>query len=127
MSTSQGSSSTATKISADKLSPEQLTQVYNVMKQELQQLAQKISELEMEKEEHGLVLDTIEPLDKDRKCFRLVGGVLVERTVSDVLPALKINHEGITKAIEQLTDDYNKRENEFQAFQKMYGIRAVAR
>jgi hypothetical protein len=29
------------------------------------------------------------PLDGSRKCYRLVGGVLVERTVADVLPALK--------------------------------------
>ncbi|KAI8057630.1 Prefoldin subunit-domain-containing protein [Syncephalis plumigaleata] len=120
-------SASSGKATAEKLSPEQLTQVYNVMKQELQQMAQKISELEMEKDEHDLVIDTVKPLDKDRKCFRLVGGVLVERTVSDVLPALQINREGITKVIQQLTEDYNKREQEFQTFQKLYGIRAVTR
>jgi prefoldin subunit 5 len=42
-------------MSEKKLSPEQLTQMYNAMKQELQQLAQKISELEMEKEEHRYI------------------------------------------------------------------------
>ena len=44
------------------------------MKQELQAIAQKIGELEQEKEEHQLVIDTIKPLDADRACFRLVGG-----------------------------------------------------
>ncbi|RKP05717.1 Prefoldin [Thamnocephalis sphaerospora] len=110
-----------------KLTPEELTRVYNTMKQELQQLAQKISELEMEKEEHTVVIETIEPLDKDRKCFRLVGGVLVERTVADVLPALKTNCDGINDVIEKLMEQHKKRDEEFQIFQKMYGIRAVAR
>jgi len=44
---------------------------------------------------YRLVVDTISPLDGDRKCFRLVGGVLVERTVKEVLPALKTNQEGV--------------------------------
>jgi prefoldin subunit 2 len=44
----------------------------------------------------SLVIDTITPLEKDRKCFRLVGGVLVERTVADVLPALRTNRDGVS-------------------------------
>ncbi|ORZ41061.1 hypothetical protein BCR44DRAFT_1424302, partial [Catenaria anguillulae PL171] len=40
------------------------------------------------------VIDTMKPLDGDRKAFRLVGGVLMERTVKEVLPALEQNLEG---------------------------------
>ena len=32
---------------------------------------------------------------RGRKCFRMVGGVLVERTVGTVLPALSANHEQV--------------------------------
>ena len=33
--------------------------------------------------------------DPDRTCFRLVGGVLVQRTVKEVVPALRTNLEGV--------------------------------
>jgi hypothetical protein len=49
----------------------------------------------MERNEHTLVLNAIQPLDASRKCFRLIGGVLVERTVGEVLPAVTRNKEGI--------------------------------
>lgn len=41
------------------------------------------------------VLETLEPLAGDRKCFRMINGVLVEMTVKDVLPPLKTNTEGL--------------------------------
>ena len=67
------------------------------MKQELAAIATKIGDLELERDEHQLVLDTISKMDEDRKCFRLIGGVLVERTVKDVHPAVTKNFEGVNR------------------------------
>jgi prefoldin subunit 2 len=65
------------------------------MRQELSAIASKIGELEMEKEEHQLVLDTLSPLELSRTCFRLMGGVLVERTVEQVAPMVQSNLQGV--------------------------------
>lgn len=42
-----------------------------------------------------LVIETLQNVDADRKCFRMVGGVLVERTVKEVLPALTSNRDQV--------------------------------
>ena len=45
---------------------------------------------------YRLVIETLKDVDDDRRCFRLVGGVLVERTVKDVLPALVNNKDQVS-------------------------------
>lgn len=49
---------------------------------------------------HSLVIGTLRDANEtepDRKCFRLVGGVLVERTVQDVLPNLEIQLKQVSE------------------------------
>ena len=43
-----------------------------------------------------LVIETLKEVEKDRKCFRMIGGVLVERTVNEVLPALEQNRDQVS-------------------------------
>lgn len=69
---------------------------YKAMTSECQTIANKITELTSEKDEHKLVVDTLTKLESGRKAFRLVGGVLVERTVEEVLPAVSQNFEGVS-------------------------------
>ncbi|EGF79016.1 hypothetical protein BATDEDRAFT_90202 [Batrachochytrium dendrobatidis JAM81] len=109
-----------------KLSNQETISQFNTMKQELQAIAQKIGELELERDEYQLVIETISPLNGDRKCFRLIGGVLVERTVQDVLPAVKQNMDGIMTLIKQLATSYKKREEEAEAFKQKYNIKIKA-
>lgn len=58
-----------------------------------------------------LVLETLDPLSGSRKCFRMINGVLVERTVEDVRPALKTNLEGLKKVLEELLKQYKKQQD----------------
>ena len=46
-----------------------------------------------------MVIDTLKNVDESRKCFRMVGGILSERTVKEVLPALQNNKNQVLKFI----------------------------
>ena len=64
----------------------------------MQGIATKIGELESDAEEHRAVIETLRETMKkspERTCFRMIGGILVERTVKDVLPALETNMKGV--------------------------------
>ncbi|KAH7100589.1 Prefoldin beta-like protein [Auriculariales sp. MPI-PUGE-AT-0066] len=111
-----------------RLSEQEVQQAYQRLQSELQQLTSKINELEQDAEEHDLVLGTLnDALTKDpnRKCFRLIGGVLVERTVQDVVPSLTTNRDGIKNVITNLVDQYKSKEQEFTTLVTDYKIRVV--
>ncbi|KAI9000801.1 Prefoldin beta-like protein [Trametes punicea] len=129
MSSSAFSGLPSPKASQARPSAQELQQQYNRYQSELQTLASKIGELEQEAEEHNLVLSTLDEAlaeEPDRKCFRLVGGVLVERTVKDVVPALKTNRDGIQKVIANLVEQYKTKDEEFENFKREYNIRPVS-
>ncbi|KAF9883138.1 hypothetical protein FE257_004058 [Aspergillus nanangensis] len=98
---------------------------YSNYKNTLTQMAQKIGGIEQEAEEHKLVIDTLEPLPKGRKCFRMVNGVLVERTVEDVLPSLKTNSDGLKQVLEELLKQYKSKEKELDSWKKKNNIQVV--
>ncbi|KAI8904287.1 Prefoldin beta-like protein [Gorgonomyces haynaldii] len=80
------------------------------LKQELNQLAQKIGELEQERDEHTLVIDTLDKCDPKRPCYRMIGGVLVEQTVEKVKPQVEENRQGIMAVMRQLGQAYAEKE-----------------
>ncbi|KAK4803822.1 hypothetical protein SAY86_003639 [Trapa natans] len=97
--------------------------IYGSLKTELNQIHSKITELEMEATEHSLVINTIQPLDPSRRCYRMIGGVLVERTVGEVLPAVQRNKEGIEEVIKRLHEALEKKGKEMANFEAKYKIR----
>lgn len=70
-----------------------------------------------------IVIDTLRGVDKTRKCFRMVGGVLVERTVAEVLPELENNCEQLPKALKVLEDQLTKKGREINEYIEMHDIR----
>ena len=49
----------------------------------------------------------------------MINGVLVERTVKDVVPALKTNSEGLKKVLEDLLKQYKSKQEEMEKW-KVY-------
>lgn len=44
---------------------------------------------------YRVVIETLEEVSPKRKCFRMIGGVLVEKTVEEILPALVHNRNQV--------------------------------
>lgn len=58
------------------------------------------------------MIETLDPLHQDRKCFRMVNGVLVERTVKEVLPTLKTNSDGLKQVLDDMLKQYKSKQAE---------------
>ncbi|QIW95317.1 hypothetical protein AMS68_000835 [Peltaster fructicola] len=98
---------------------------YSNYKDTLQAIASKIGDVEQETEEHKLVLETLTPLSSERKCFRMINGVLVERTVGEVLPQLQTNADGLKKILEDLVKQYRTKQDEMDSWKKKNKVQVV--
>lgn len=61
-------------------------------------------EIEDEKRENELVLESIAQLEDGRKCWRLVNGVLMEKTKVEVVPEMRIVINNLNAVTKQITD-----------------------
>ncbi|XP_024021226.1 probable prefoldin subunit 2 [Morus notabilis] len=116
----------ASSIEGDRREPvneQVVANMYASMRSELNQIYSKITELEMEVSEHSLVINAIQPLDPSRRCYRMIGGVLVERTIKEVSPAVQRNKEGLEEVIARLNEALEKKKKEISDFEAKYKIR----
>ncbi|KAL0224454.1 hypothetical protein P9112_003844 [Eukaryota sp. TZLM1-RC] len=88
------------------------------LKQHISAMQEKLSELESSRHEHNVVLDSLSKLDSGRKCYRMVGSVLVERTVGEVDPAVKQNRDILQATIEKMSEELKSAYNQLQQLQK---------
>lgn len=95
---------------------------FNALRTEQRQLATKLSEIELDLNEHSIVIDTLNKLDDERKCFRLIGGVLVERKICDVLPTLIKNRGEMGKIVKTLNEQLTKKGIEINDFKNKHNI-----
>jgi len=116
------SSSESKKPKIMKKSPEEAVAGFNALRNEQRQIASKIYELDSDLSEHRIVMETLTGVDGTRKCFRMVGGVLVESTVTDVLPNLKNNSEQIRGMIESLNTKLIEKGKEILEYKEKYNI-----
>merc|ERR1711998_209466 len=93
-----------------------------MMRDECQELAVKINTLELDKTEHELVIAALKPLDPDRKCFRMIGNVVVERTVKEVMPAVEKNCDQIKGTIDMFAKHMSAKQQEANEFAATHKI-----
>ncbi|XP_072932981.1 prefoldin subunit 2 [Epargyreus clarus] len=104
-------------------SNEEIFAGFQNLRAEQRQLANKISELEMDLNEHKIVIETLQGVEPGRKCFRMVGGVLVERTVAEVLPELETNRERLPKALQALHEQLSRKGAQINEYIEQHDIR----
>merc|ERR1712018_241511 len=102
--------------------PENVANGLQSLRNEQRALANKLSELQMDLNEHRLVIETLEKQEKDKRCFRLVGGVLVERKVGEVEPALVSNRDKLAKLIDTLEKQLTEKGQEINAYIEKHNI-----
>lgn len=102
---------------------EKIVAQFQQLRQEQRAIALKITELEADNNEHELVIDTLKDVEGDRKCFRMIGGVLVERSVKEVLPALRKNKEQITGVVTKLKEQLTAKGKEVNEFREKHNIK----
>lgn len=61
-------------------------------------------------------------MDHGRRCWRLVGGALVERTVEQVIPALEQNLVQMETVLERMSGQMKTVERELLQLQQQLGI-----
>lgn len=101
---------------------EQVLGVYRQMQSECSQIMGKISELNLEKDEHKLVVETLKKVEPERRAYRLVGGVLAERTVGDILPIVESNFVGIAEVLTKLDGTLKTKDEARKTFKETHGI-----
>ncbi|KAL3642013.1 Prefoldin subunit 2 [Castilleja foliolosa] len=109
--------------SKEPLNEQAVANIYASMKNEINQIYSKITELEMEVSEHSLVINAISPLDPSRRCYRMIGGVLVERTIKEVMPAVQRNKEGLEEVIARFTEALERKKKDVAEFEAKYKIK----
>ena len=96
---------------------------FQALRDEQTQLVQKTQDLEMDLKEHDLVLSTLSTItDKQRRCYRMIGGVLIEHTVGEVVPALRANREQINIVIESFKQKTEEKARELAAYKEKHDI-----
>ncbi|GFH07164.1 uncharacterized protein HaLaN_01925, partial [Haematococcus lacustris] len=64
-------------------------------------------------------------MESGRRCFRLIGEVLVERTVGETLPAVTRNKLQLEAAVQAMTDTVKTLEKQLADFQAKHKIKLV--
>eukprot|EP00835_Amoeboradix_gromovi_P000941 NODE_35_length_31537_cov_0.293403.p23 type:complete len:109 gc:universal NODE_35_length_31537_cov_0.293403:9262-8936(-) len=94
---------------------QQMNQKIQNMAMQLQNKQDELSHLNQKKEENTQIISIIEKLPKDRKCHRLIGGILVEMINEKVQNDLTKETAELKTAIDLSRTHLEKQQIEFDA------------
>lgn len=103
-----------------------LQEAYNQHKAGIEEVQNKIVELEEQSEQHRKVLALLANMDKERKSMQMVGNVLVEKKVKDVIPSLEQTLDGLQRAVNALSEDQKQREAKMEKWKELNKIKVVS-
>uniref|UniRef100_A0A1A9W1C4 Prefoldin subunit 2 n=1 Tax=Glossina brevipalpis TaxID=37001 RepID=A0A1A9W1C4_9MUSC len=96
---------------------------FQQLRNEQRNLVDNLGTLEMDLKEHKNVIETLKTVDPDRKCFRLIDGLLCERTVRVVMPQLIENKDLLEKNITKVTEDIIKKGEQINKYKQEHNIK----
>ena len=115
--------SSATKPALSAEEQQKIVTGFQSLRDEQTQMVQKTQDLEMDLKEHDLVLSTLSTItDKQRRCYRMIGGVLIEHTVGEVVPALETNRAQINNVIESFKQKTEEKAKDLAAYKQKHDI-----
>lgn len=106
-----------------------LQRQYNKYQEDVTELQTQISTFQSQLAEHSIVDKTLSSLApekrKNRKCFKMVGGVLVEKTVDDVILLLDSDIKALQKQKEGAESLLMKTRKEMETWMKGNNVKIV--
>ncbi|SCU91361.1 LAMI_0E05578g1_1 [Lachancea mirantina] len=98
---------------------------YNEYKHTLEELQSKVIELDNDRQEHEIVLNTLEDINSSRVCYRMIGGSLVETNVEDTRPVLSTKVQNMKSSISKMKAELIRTAGEFEKWKKDNKIQVV--
>ena len=115
---------TSSSSSSPAPSPEQVQSGLQNIESALQDVQVRFSTLESDRREHELVLAALIDLPPERRCARMVGGIMAERCVSEIRPQIEQNMEKLLKEMEKCGKELKEKQELKRKFREKYGVKS---
>ncbi|KAI8446583.1 Prefoldin, partial [Phakopsora pachyrhizi] len=107
---------------------EELVSTFKSLRDDIQTITSKAAQLERDSDEHSVVIETLNQSSNhdQRRCFRMVGGILIERNVKETLVDLIQHKDQIDQLTKALISQYQKKKTELVEFQNKWNIQLTS-
>jgi prefoldin subunit 2 len=106
---------------------QEIVEGYKRLLDEREAIAAMILERQGDFEEHALVLKNLKGSRQDKKAWRLVGDVLVERTVESITPEIERNRDNLKGVIENAKQQMEAKSKQIKEYEVKFGIKIKGR